>query len=304
MASDTKASAQTFRCSSAFETAFGRSSRSTSSRRRALGVRWTSRPSRRSCLRPKSSSHEPKRRRNSTPGKKPRKPRRDTGMSDLPLPTFKSSAEVKGSGAFRPLARDREGAWPTAAGPRWWSSWRFSSLLPPHRRDRRRRRRPDGCASGILRTGTRWSVRCVVRVSGCKAPSAVSSSATSRTPTAAACKRAWTRSASPRRATSASSSSMTDSGRAAACGAASSLPPPPAAGWCERAARASPSFQGRSPRRPRAVLLHEVLHTLGLGENPPTSAHITQRVVERCYPERVASVFAKARGRKTPALLP
>lgn len=60
----------------------------------------------------------------------------------------------------------------------------------------------------------------------------------------------------------------------------------------------------QKPEEAQAVLLHEVLHTLGLGENPPTSAHITQRVVERCYPERVASVFAKARGRKTPALLP
>ena len=50
----------------------------------------------------------------------------------------------------------------------------------------------------------------------------------------------------------------------------------------------------RRPQEAEAVVLHEVLHTLGLGENPPTSAHITQRVVERCYPEVVASPFAKA----------
>jgi hypothetical protein len=31
-----------------------------------------------------------------------------------------------------------------------------------------------------------------------------------------------------------------------------------------------------------AKLIHEVLHTLGLGENPPSSAEITARVLERC----------------------
>jgi len=30
------------------------------------------------------------------------------------------------------------------------------------------------------------------------------------------------------------------------------------------------------------VLIHEMLHTLGLGENPPTSLEITSRVAERC----------------------
>ncbi|HSB63777.1 MAG TPA: hypothetical protein VLJ18_06400 [Thermoanaerobaculia bacterium] len=30
------------------------------------------------------------------------------------------------------------------------------------------------------------------------------------------------------------------------------------------------------------VLIHEMLHTLGLGENPPTSLGITSRVAERC----------------------
>ena len=30
------------------------------------------------------------------------------------------------------------------------------------------------------------------------------------------------------------------------------------------------------------VLIHEMLHTMGLGENPPTSLEITSRVAERC----------------------
>ena len=56
-------------------------------------------------------------------------------------------------------------------------------------------------------------------------------------------------------------------------------------------------LEGREPRTAQAVVLHEVLHTLGLGENPPNSAHITQRVVERCYPEMVTSPFGKGRPR-------
>ena len=32
-----------------------------------------------------------------------------------------------------------------------------------------------------------------------------------------------------------------------------------------------------------AVLIHEALHTLGLGENPPSSQEITKRVLERCH---------------------
>jgi hypothetical protein len=31
-------------------------------------------------------------------------------------------------------------------------------------------------------------------------------------------------------------------------------------------------------------IIHEMLHTLGLGENPPTSQDITQQVVKRCAP--------------------
>ena len=33
-----------------------------------------------------------------------------------------------------------------------------------------------------------------------------------------------------------------------------------------------------------AALIHEALHTLGLGENPPSSAEITSRVLKRCGP--------------------
>jgi hypothetical protein len=31
-----------------------------------------------------------------------------------------------------------------------------------------------------------------------------------------------------------------------------------------------------------AIVIHEMLHSLGLGENPPTSEYITSRVMERC----------------------
>jgi hypothetical protein len=36
------------------------------------------------------------------------------------------------------------------------------------------------------------------------------------------------------------------------------------------------------PELAEAVLIHEALHSLGLGENPPTSAEITARVLNRC----------------------
>jgi hypothetical protein len=39
-----------------------------------------------------------------------------------------------------------------------------------------------------------------------------------------------------------------------------------------------------TPREARATIIHEVLHTLGLGENPPASHEITKRVLERCGP--------------------
>jgi hypothetical protein len=37
-----------------------------------------------------------------------------------------------------------------------------------------------------------------------------------------------------------------------------------------------------SPRKVEAVIVHESLHSLGLGENPPRSQDITARVVARC----------------------
>jgi hypothetical protein len=37
-----------------------------------------------------------------------------------------------------------------------------------------------------------------------------------------------------------------------------------------------------NPRKVEAVIIHESLHSLGLGENPPRSQDITARVVARC----------------------
>jgi hypothetical protein len=42
-------------------------------------------------------------------------------------------------------------------------------------------------------------------------------------------------------------------------------------------------FQIDSPRRAAAVVIHESLHALGLGENPPSSGEITRRVERRCW---------------------
>jgi hypothetical protein len=36
------------------------------------------------------------------------------------------------------------------------------------------------------------------------------------------------------------------------------------------------------PYEAEVCLIHDVLHTLGLGENPPTSREITRRVMQRC----------------------
>jgi hypothetical protein len=38
----------------------------------------------------------------------------------------------------------------------------------------------------------------------------------------------------------------------------------------------------RSPDHAEAAIIHEALHSLGLGENPPTWAEITDRVVAAC----------------------
>jgi hypothetical protein len=38
----------------------------------------------------------------------------------------------------------------------------------------------------------------------------------------------------------------------------------------------------RNSRNAEAIVIHEVLHSLGLGENPPSSDHITARVRSQC----------------------
>jgi hypothetical protein len=48
--------------------------------------------------------------------------------------------------------------------------------------------------------------------------------------------------------------------------------------------RAFAEAQSRSAERAELVVLHETLHTLGLGENPPASLEITRRVGRRCAP--------------------
>jgi hypothetical protein len=40
--------------------------------------------------------------------------------------------------------------------------------------------------------------------------------------------------------------------------------------------------QLREPGVAESMVIHELLHTLGLGENPPTSIEITRRVDARC----------------------
>jgi hypothetical protein len=37
-----------------------------------------------------------------------------------------------------------------------------------------------------------------------------------------------------------------------------------------------------TPEHTEATLIHEMLHSLGLGENPPSSSAITKRVLSRC----------------------
>jgi hypothetical protein len=41
-------------------------------------------------------------------------------------------------------------------------------------------------------------------------------------------------------------------------------------------------IQTADPGYAAALIIHEELHSLGLGENPPSSAEITARVVDRC----------------------
>ena len=46
--------------------------------------------------------------------------------------------------------------------------------------------------------------------------------------------------------------------------------------------RAFKKLADRNPVMAQAVVIHEALHTLGLGENPPSSTEITARVLARC----------------------
>ena len=39
----------------------------------------------------------------------------------------------------------------------------------------------------------------------------------------------------------------------------------------------------REPEETRTVVMHEMLHSLGLGENPPAAREITHRVKQRCW---------------------
>jgi hypothetical protein len=41
--------------------------------------------------------------------------------------------------------------------------------------------------------------------------------------------------------------------------------------------------QRENPALAEAMIIHEMLHALGLGENPPSSFEITDRVLERCH---------------------
>jgi hypothetical protein len=46
--------------------------------------------------------------------------------------------------------------------------------------------------------------------------------------------------------------------------------------------RAFKALAGRDPVKAQAIVIHEALHTLGLGENPPSSKEITARVLAKC----------------------
>ena len=53
-----------------------------------------------------------------------------------------------------------------------------------------------------------------------------------------------------------------------------------------RVIRVCPNFAQlyvRDPRRSASLVIHESLHALGLGENPPSSNEITNRVEGRCW---------------------
>jgi hypothetical protein len=47
--------------------------------------------------------------------------------------------------------------------------------------------------------------------------------------------------------------------------------------------RVCPSFSRLGPSDLAVIIIHESLHALGLGENPPTSREVTTRVAQRCW---------------------
>jgi len=52
-----------------------------------------------------------------------------------------------------------------------------------------------------------------------------------------------------------------------------------------RLVKICPAFHAMSrsdPEQAEAILIHEALHTLGLGENPPSSREITEQVLKHC----------------------
>jgi len=55
----------------------------------------------------------------------------------------------------------------------------------------------------------------------------------------------------------------------------------------------------RYPEEAVATLIHETLHSLGLGENPPSSRHIQERVLARCFPARSSKGTRIAASRST-----
>jgi hypothetical protein len=52
--------------------------------------------------------------------------------------------------------------------------------------------------------------------------------------------------------------------------------------WSDGRGHALDAAASGHPEEAEAALIHEMLHTLGLGENPPRSRDITARVRARC----------------------
>ena len=59
----------------------------------------------------------------------------------------------------------------------------------------------------------------------------------------------------------------------------------------------------RDPEFAAALVIHEMLHSLGLGENPPASNDITAKVIERCGATAIG-VAPEATARLAPAAVP